>query len=740
MFRPAPTLRRTALPAAAVLLAALLVPSVPASAAESTPVRSSRATVTLVSGTAAAQPGQPLRLGLRMRLAPGWHTYWRNPGDAGVPPELQLALPPGATAGDLQWPTPVRMPEGPLMTFGYGNEVLLPIDVTPGPGPGPLRVEASATWLVCEKICVPEEGHFTLDLPAGTPSPSPETPLFTAADARMPRPSPFAATVAPDGTLTLGGAGLSATTVADAWFFPDAWGTVEHAAPQRLMPGDGAVSIALKPGQAFTATSALSGTVVLRDRAGQETFLAVNATPAPAATTMPAPTSPAATSFPVISPTITPPYATPPAVAPLAQTLLLALLGGLILNLMPCVFPVLAMKAMSLARLSGAALGEVRAHALSYTAGVMVAFGALGGALLALRAAGGAAGWGFQFQSPAFVAAMAWVLFGVGLNLSGVFHVGGRLAGAGQGLASRGGHAGSFATGALAVLVATPCTAPFMGAAIAAALAMPAALTLLVFLAMGLGLAAPYALLALLPGAARLLPRPGAWMDVLRGVLAFPMYAAAAWLVWVVSQQSGPDGVLAALGGLLLTGFAAWSYGLAQSSGRRWLGRGAALAAIAMAAALLPALGTSSAAALPALAAAPGLNTPGLNTPGLDTPGLKTSPEGAEPWSSARLASLRAENRPVFVNMTAAWCVSCLVNERLALSPAAVRGAFAARGVAYLKGDWTRGDPAITAYLREHGRDGVPLYVFYPAGSGAPRVLPQILTEAAVLQQLNTGG
>ncbi len=684
----------------AVLVPLAVLAAMPARAGESAAVRSSRATVTLVSDTDAVRSGEPLRLGLRMRLAPGWHTYWRNPGDAGVPPELTLTLPDGATAGDLQWPTPVRLSEGPLMTYGYTGEVLLPVVVTPGPDP--LHVEASATWLVCEKICVPEEGRFTLDLPPGAPAPSAQAPLFAAAEARMPRPSPFPATVAPDGTLTLRGAGLSAATVRDAWFFPDGDGAVENAAPQRLAAGDGEVSLLLKlgllkpeplkPGQAAAAVSGLAGTVVLRDPGGQETYLNVAAQPGAA---------PAAAL----------------AAAPLAETLLLALLGGLLLNLMPCVFPVLAMKAMALARMSGAALGEVRRHALSYTAGVMVAFGALGGALLALRTAGGAVGWGFQFQSPAFVAAMAWVLFGVGLNLSGVFQVGGRLAGAGQGLASRGGHAGSFATGALAVLVATPCTAPFMGAAIAAALAAPAPLTLAVFGAMGLGLAAPYALLALLPGAARLLPRPGAWMDVLRGVLAFPMYAAAAWLVWVISQQAGPDGVLAALGGLLLVGFAAWSYGLTRASNGRWLGRGAALAAVALAAALLPALNSAPAAQAQGETAA-----------------------GIEPYTPARLASLRADGRPVFVNMTAAWCVSCLVNERVALAPAAVRDAFATHRVAYLKGDWTRGDPAITAFLREHGRDGVPLYVFYPAGSGAPTVLPQILTEATVLEQLDRAG
>ena len=711
-----------------VLLPLAVLAAMPAWAGESAAVRSSRATVTLVSDTDAVRAGQAMRLGLRMRLAPGWHTYWRNPGDAGVPPELTLTLPAGATAGELQWPTPVRLAEGPLMTYGYTGEVLLPVVVTPGAGP--LHVEASATWLVCEHICVPEEGRFTLDLPPrelqpgslqpgglppgdlrpGAPAPSAQAPLFAAADALMPRPSPFSATVAPDGTLTLRGAGLSAATVRDAWFFPGADGAVENAAPQRLAAGDGEVSLVLKlgvprPGQA--AAAGLAGTVVLRDPGGQETYLDVAAQPGPAP----------ASAFAAPGSALAAGPAAALAAAPLAQTLLLALMGGLLLNLMPCVFPVLAMKAMALARMSGAALGEVRRHALSYTAGVMVAFGALGGALLALRAAGGAVGWGFQFQSPAFVAAMAWVLFGVGLNLSGVFQVGGRLANAGQGLASRGGHAGSFATGALAVLVATPCTAPFMGAAIAAALAAPAAVTVLVFGAMGLGLAAPYAVLALLPGAARLLPRPGAWMDVLRGVLAFPMYAAAAWLVWVISQQAGPDGVLAALGGLLLVGFAAWSYGLAQASGGRWLGRGAAVAAVALAAALLPGLGVTPAAQAQAVSA-----------------------EGIEPYTPARLASLRADGRPVFVNMTAAWCVSCLVNERVALAPAAVQDAFATHRVAYLKGDWTRGDPAITAFLREHGRDGVPLYVFYPAGSGAPTVLPQILTETAVLEQLDRAG
>ena len=560
--------------------------SSPALALESAPVSSSRAVVTLVSDVDAVAPGQPFRLGLRMRLAPGWHTYGRDPGDAGVPTELTLDLPQGAKASGIDWPPAQRFTEGPLTTYGYTGDVLLPVTVT---GAGEVAVTAHANWLVCKDICVPEEGVFKIDLPAGTPTASAQAALFP---------------------------------------------------------------------------------------------------------------TPAAVSAPDASP-------------PFARVLGLAFLGGLILNLMPCVFPILAMKAASLA--GGAARGEVRAHAASYSAGVVLAFAALGGVLLALRAAGGAAGWGFQFQSPVFVAAMAWLLFVVGLNLSGVFEIGGRLAGAGHGLASRGGHAGSFCTGLLAVLVATPCTAPFMGIAIAAALAAPPVLALLVFVVMGIGLATPTLLLAASPGIARAAPRPGRWMLVLKQALAFPMYAAAAWLVWVISQEAGQSGLLATLAGLVLLGFAAWAFGAShhrRGAGAR-IGRIVALAACVGAAVVLSGIEAAppSATEVPAEA-------------------------GVEPFSTARLAALRAEGRPVFVNMTAAWCVTCLVNERVAIRTAAVRQAFAAHGVAYLKGDWTRQDPEITAFLRAHGRDGVPLYVYFPPGNLPPVVLPQILTQRALTDEV----
>ena len=678
------------------LLVALVLPTAAASsagAAESSPVQSARAAASLVSDTDRAEPGRPLHLGLWLRLAPGWHTYWRNPGDAGAPPELDLTLPKGVHAGPILWPVPERLRDAGLMSYAYTGDFVLPVEVTPGSGG--LHVEAKASWLVCATVCVPEEGTFRLALPEDTAAPSAQAPLFAASLARVPRPSPFAAMVGPDGALVLRGSGLSPETVRDAWFLPDQPARIAQATPQRVTVGNGNVRIQLKGAGAKAFATPLDGVVVLRDPAGQDASLAVSAVPG-------------------VPPVVT--GASLPGRLPLAQALLFAALAGVILNAMPCVFPVLAMKAVGLAGLSGAARRSVRRAALSYTAGVILAFLALGGALLAARAAGLAAGWGFQFQSPAFVTALAWILFLVGLNLSGVFEVGAGLASAGQGLAGRSGHLGSFFTGVLAVIVATPCTAPFMAAAIAAALAAPLGTTFLVFAAMGLGLAAPYVLLALVPGAARVLPRPGPWMDVLRQALAFPMYAAVAWLLWVASQQAGSTGVLATAAGLVLVGFGAWVMGVAQRAagrGGRRLGRGVVLATALAAAAVLAGIAEAPATA------------------------VARADENAEGFTSARFAGLRAAGRPVFVDATAAWCVTCLVNERVALAPAPVHAAFARYGVAYLKADWTRQDPEITAFLRRFGRDGVPLYVVFPASQdGVPEVLPQVLTEGVVLDAL----
>jgi thiol:disulfide interchange protein DsbD len=566
--------------------------------------------------------------------------------------------------------------------------VTLTVPATAQPGDS-FPVVAEATWLVCAEVCIPEEGRFTLTLPVG-PRAVPSftgAPLFEAASARMARPAPWTARAGTTGrraSLTLSGPGLAPALVRDAFFFPHQTGVIAAPAPQPITWRDGALTIGLTLAEGARPT-ALEGTVVLRDAGGQRAGFEVTA--------------------PVTGPAAVPGM-------PLATALLFAFLGGLILNLMPCVFPVLAMKAMALARLGGEARRGVRLHAASYTAGVLTSFAAIGGALLALRAGGSAAGWGFQFTEPAFVAAMAWLMLAVALNLFGVFAIG-RTVGAGQGLAARGGHLGAFATGGLAVILATPCTAPFMAAALGAALAMPAAAAMGVFLALGLGLAAPYALLGVFPGLARALPRPGPWMERLRQALGFPMLATAAWLVWVLAQGSGPDGVLLALAGGVAIAAGLWALGLAQRGGAgrgAILGRAAAVVAVLAALALLPRLSAS-----PAVAADAG---------------------AAEPWSEARVAELLAARRPVFVNVTAAWCITCQVNERVALRTAAVQDAFAQAGVAYLRADWTRGDAAIGALLRAHGREGVPLYLYWAPGAAEPVVLPQLLTEGILLAAL----
>jgi thiol:disulfide interchange protein DsbD len=673
----------------------LAVPAwAPASAMESRAVVSPRATATLVTDAAAVAPGESFRAGLRLRLAPGWHSYWRNAGDAGAAPELALDLPQGVTATPMAWPAPERIPYGPLVNFGYTGEVLLPVTIAvPAtlPAGEALTLRAEATWLVCADVCIPEEGRFELTLPvapAMVDSPV-AAGLFEANAARLPRPLPWTARAgagAGRASLTLVGAGLDAASVRGAFFFPAEPGLIENTAPQPLALRDGTLSLGLTL-LPDVAPSALQGTLVLQDGGGQRAAFEV--------------------STAVAGP------AEAPGGTTLWQAMLLALAGGLILNLMPCVFPVLAMKAMALARLGGAGRGEIRLHAAAYTAGVLASFAAIGGLLVALRAAGVAAGWGFQFTQPAFVAGMAWLVLAVGLNLSGVFAFG-RTVGAGQAVAGRGGPLGAFATGGLAVVLATPCTAPFMAAALGAALVMPPAATMAVFLALGLGLAAPYALLGLSPGLAGALPRPGAWMERLRQALAFPMYATAAWLIWVLALQAGPDGVLFGLAGAVVLAAGLWGLGLVQrAGGPRLAGMAATGLAVLVALALLPQLATAPAAA----AAEP----------------------GAEAWSEARVAELRAAGRPVFVNATAAWCITCQVNDRVALRADAVRRAFADRDIAYLKADWTRGDPAIGAMLRAHGRDGVPLYLFWAPGAAEPVLLPQILTEGQVLAALSPG-
>ncbi len=668
----------------------------PARAAESAPSVTPRDTVSLISESDSYIPGTPLRLGLRFRLAPGWHIYWKNPGAAGAPPTLSLS--PGG-AGDFVWPAPERITEGPVTVFGYTGEVVLGQRFTPPAGQtGPFAITAHATWLVCAKLCVPEEAQFHLTLPPGPARPAAEAPLFAAA--RLPHSLGWPAVITPEGRLVVTPRMAKNDSAARIfagrpYFFPDRPGLIDPDADETRIKGDERFFLTLATLPGFDANADLTGVVEFDGDPARA--VAVTAHPG----VVPLPSSTA---------------------LPLWQSLIFGLLGGLILNFMPCVFPVLAMKAIGLAQFGYARRRAVLSHAASYAAGVMATFVVLGGVLIVLRASGAAAGWGFQFQSPASVTAMAWLLFGVGLNLSGVFSFGGGVTGFGQSFAGRHGLLGSFFTGLLAVLVATPCTAPFMGAALAAAMVAKPAAALGVFLAMGVGLAAPYLLLALLPGLGRVLPRPGRWMEVLRQGLAFPMYGAVAWLAWVVSREAGSAGVLGLAAGLVLLGFAGWVLGVSQQAPtprHRRITQSVALTAVLAAIAILSGL---AAVALPA---------PPLAE-------ANAGEGGATPYSAATLAALRATGRPVLVNMTAAWCVTCLVNERMALDSAEIRRALADRDVTYMVGDWTRQDPEITAFLRQFNHDGVPLYVLYPGGDHPPIVLPPILTETSVLAALET--
>ena len=671
-----------------------------------------RVRVELLSEVAAAVPGEPFWAALRQRIAPGWHTYWMNPGDSGEPPRIEWDLPSGFRAGEFVWPLPERISVGSAMTYGYSNEVVLPMAMTPPanlPAGKNVTLRGRASWLVCEKICVPEEAPVALTLPvaAGAPSLDPRGAALIAAARRnvptaSPWPASFVATPA-DVTLTVKASGLMPDRITDVWFFPARWGAIDLAAPQRARVDAEGIRLDVARGQLREAVAApIDGVLVVSERLdGGVARHAFSLTALPRS-----------------------PGTDAAGLGSLLRAIALALAGGLVLNLMPCVLPVLSVKALGLVRQASDRSALLRAHGLAYAAGVLVSFAIVAGVLIALRAGGEQIGWGFQLQSPAFVTVLAWLFFSVALGFSGVIVVSGRFAGMGQTLAARSGYGGSFAAGALATVAATPCTAPFMGAALGFAVMQPWPIALAIFEALGLGLALPYLVLSFVPAWSRLLPGPGPWMARLQQLLAFPLYAAAAWLVWVVSQQAGPHGVGAALAGLVLIAFAAWLHG--ALGGIRALWRHTATWTIA---ALLPLLIV-------------GILALGPLGAGTRSPASEVASGGLawEPFSPERLAALRAAGTPVFVNFTAAWCVTCLVNERVALRSPAVADAFTRKGVVALKADWTNRDPAIGQVLGSLGRSGVPLYVLYASGAetvAAPTLLPQILTEGAVIDALD---
>jgi thiol:disulfide interchange protein DsbD len=686
-------MRGLILPLFAVLLAAP-----PLVAQDAGPVRRDHLSVQLVAADRAVAPGATLDVALRLQHDPHWHTYWLNPGDSGLATKLAWSLPAGASAGPIRWPAPARLPLGPLINFGYEGELLLPVRLqlpaTLVPG-ATFDATVKASWLVCKEECIPGDAVLGISLPvAPTPEADPAwAPRIAAAFAAEPPAAAWPARIAREGEAI-----VLAIEPRDAMLDP---GTLEvFPLPTQVMAtargsvvstANGALRIETPVSDAFVALPQQVDVLIVDGVAGARRAVQVAAI----AVDGPLPAGGDAAQA-----------ASPQWGGGLLLALAFALAGGVLLNLMPCVFPVLSLKAMGLAA-HAHERAKARRHGMLYLAGVLVAFVALAATLLALRAAGEQLGWGFQLQLPGVVGALALVMLAMGLSLSGVFEIGGGWMGAGQSLAGRDDGSGAFFTGVLAVVVASPCTAPFMGPALGFAVTQSAPMAMAVFLALGLGLALPIVLLSFLPALAARLPRPGPWMDTFKQAMAFPMYLTAVWLAWVLGRQVGVDGLALLLAAGVALSFSLWLLG---RGGGGWRAAG-------IAAGLLAAVG--SLVALPAAdrAAAAGQAVAGA---------------AWEPWSPERLAALRAEGRPVLVNMTAAWCITCLANERVALSSAAFAARLDETGTAYLKGDWTHRDARITDYLAGFGRNGVPLYVLYPAGGGEPEVLSQLLTPDLV--------
>ena len=700
------TLRRIA--AFSLLLSPLL------SATAQTEVRTEQLRAELLAHAPdGVAPGKPLWLGLLLEHAPHWHTYWKNPGDSGLPTRLQWTLPPGLDVGEIEWPAPQRLPVGPLMNYGYEGRVLLPVrvQVPAGFDAQSLNVQLQADWLVCKEVCLPQSGRFSLQLPSRAAT-SVNAALFDEARRRLPQAVPgTSATARIEGhELVVDVQGLPAALQSrPLTFFPEQPGILDNAAPLQAR-WDGAtwqVKVALSP-ERDQSPPRLDA--VLADGQGGGVQLGFEvAGPWPAPGTTPR-------REPAVEHESAPAPATGSAASPtFGLALLLALGGGMLLNLMPCVFPVLSLKLLGF--VAHHRRRERVAAALAYTGGVLLSFVALAALMLALRAGGQQLGWGFQLQSPAFVAALAVLFTVIGLNLAGQFEFRSVLPSSLAGLQLRHPLLDHALTGVLAVAVASPCTAPFMGASLGAAATLPTAQALSVFAALGLGMALPYLGVAAWPGLARALPRPGAWMAQLRTLLAFPIFATVVWLLWVLGQQTGLDGAVALLGLLVALAFALWALASpAFHSSRRGARVGVALLSVAV-------LGLTLRWALPAWQEAP---------PAAAGSASATAGQGWEPWSAERVQALQVQGRPVFVDFTAAWCVTCQINKRGTLADATVLADFELHNVALLRADWTRRDAAIGAELARLGRSGVPVYALYPAGGGAPRLLSEVLSVSEV--------
>ena len=670
-----------------ILISLLWLLALPCFASQSISVDTGKVTASLVSSHNAVPPGGKFHVALRTVLDDHWHTYWKNPGDSGEPVHIDWTVPEGMTQGDIAWPLPQTLATGPIINYGFEGTPLFPVEFivpdTAEPG-SVIIVDADFYYLVCKDVCIPEQGKASLPIKIADYEVDAvwQSEINTALGATPKTGDITGAIRKSDGNVIIGLENLPASAdLNSAYFFPHYQGVLSHSEPQIVKQGSRGLEIVSQADYLWddVLPETLSGVLAFEQngkRIGQEVSLAVGQT---LDVGLSAAAGPKAAIGGVT----------------LWTAIIGALIGGLILNLMPCVFPVISIKALSIAKSAHGERSAIRREAWLYTAGVIATFLLLTFLLLALKAGGSEIGWGFQLQSPKVVGVLAVLLFVIGLNLLGLFEFGASLQNTGSELTQKPGAAGSFFTGALAVVVATPCTAPLMAGAVGYALAASALVTLAVFMALAIGFALPFLLIAYVPGLLSKLPKPGPWMIRFKEILAFPMLAAAIWLVWVLSLQAGEDGVLYVLAAMLSAGFAIWCF-KRKASLAKILGGIAVLAAIALPVSIYP-----SQAAIA---------------------------HEAEAWSTARVTQLQAENRPIFVDFTAAWCVTCKVNEKVVLDQNRTQKLFADTNTAFLIADWTNKNDTIAQELAKYGRAGVPLYLVYNQNSVNPAILPQVLT------------
>lgn len=668
------------------------------------------ARIRLVPEFSYIEPGQTMYVAIEQTIDAGWHTYWMNPGDSGEAPAIRWTLPEGFEAGAIKWPVPEKIMIGGLGNYGYtGTATLLQEITAPENLPeGPLTLKADIDILVCAEICIPESSVHEITLNDAAASREDNTAYMDDAYNRMPAPFDWYTSYWEDDQenfvmrFELNQPVFVATMSKKIRFdlMMKDWGILDDAAV--TYPDISRERILVwqkRGGRPLAALDRLEGLLAYEDREGIRRAVAFTAVPEPewkarqtAALPAPAPA----------------PQTPAKSHEPIGIILLFALMGGIILNLMPCVFPVLSLKALKLCRMAGKEIAHARIHGILYAAGVMAAFAAFALLLTALKEAGAQIGWGFHLQNPAFVALLACLMFVIGLNLSGLFEL--RVSIGGKSMAEENGYAASFLTGVLATVVATPCTAPFMGVAMGYALTQGTIITIAVFLTLGFGLALPYLALSFIPALQRALPKPGAWMEKFRHIMAWPMYATAAWLAWVYAQQMPAFAVLWLAAGMLFI-----AGGILLMKKRKGFLRILGFAALLIA--FLPVLS-------------------GIRH---DPPAqMQNVTEGWMPYEEKSFAALLAGDDPLFVNMTAAWCITCKINEKAVLELQGTKDLFRKNSVRTVMGDWTNYNPEITAYLESFGRKGVPLYVYYGPRDKVtgqrpePAILPQIVTSGTL--------